>query len=96
MVRTIICYLGGVPDGLTADQSRGHLYWTNMGRRSKKPDGFIERADFDGRSPESLGSDEMVDRQCADWPRRAIGIAGQKITEKLRGSFVPINNERRA
>ena len=30
-VRTLITGLDELPDGIVVDQSRGHLYWTNMG-----------------------------------------------------------------
>jgi len=39
---------GGHPDGITADLMRGHLYWTNMGKKFNQEDGFIERSDLDG------------------------------------------------
>jgi len=37
------------PDGITVDAARGHLYLTNMGHDWNANDGFIERADLDGR-----------------------------------------------
>ena len=57
-VRTLISGLDERPDGLIVDQSRGHVYWTNMG--APDPDsgprseaayarnGSLERADLDG------------------------------------------------
>jgi hypothetical protein len=57
-VRTLITGLDERPDGLVVDQSRGHLYWTNMGApdpgsgpRSEGAyarNGSLERADLDG------------------------------------------------
>ena len=38
-----------LPDGIVVDAAAGHLYWTNMGNPSAN-DGFIERADFDGKN----------------------------------------------
>jgi hypothetical protein len=38
-----------LPDGIVVDSRAGHLYWTNMGNPSAN-DGFIERADFDGKN----------------------------------------------
>jgi hypothetical protein len=37
------------PDGVAADGTAGHVYWTNMGTPSQN-DGSIERADFDGKN----------------------------------------------
>ena len=57
-VRTLITGLDERPDGLVVDQSRGHVYWTNMGApdpgagpRSEGAyarNGSLERADLDG------------------------------------------------
>ncbi|MGA9357315.1 MAG: hypothetical protein ACLP3C_14885 [Mycobacterium sp.] len=57
-VRTLIGGLDERPDGLVVDQSRGHVYWTNMGApdpgagpRSEGAyarNGSLERADLDG------------------------------------------------
>ncbi|MGO9155994.1 hypothetical protein [Mycobacterium sp.] len=57
-VRTLISGLDERPDGLVVDQSRGHVYWTNMGApdpgsgpRSEAAyarNGSLERADLDG------------------------------------------------
>ena len=38
-----------LPDGIVVDTAAGHLYWTNMGNPGAN-DGFIERADFDGKN----------------------------------------------
>jgi sugar lactone lactonase YvrE len=38
-----------LPDGIVVDSRAGHLYWTNMGNPIAN-DGFIERADFDGKN----------------------------------------------
>jgi len=38
-----------LPDGIVVDAAAGHLYWTNMGNPTAN-DGFIERADFDGKN----------------------------------------------
>src|SRR5258708_4987454 len=38
-----------LPDGIVVDTAAGHLYWTNMGNPTAN-DGFIERADFDGKN----------------------------------------------
>ncbi|OBG28542.1 hypothetical protein [Mycobacterium sp. 852002-51057_SCH5723018] len=57
-VRTLISGLDERPDGIVVDQSRGHIYWTNMGApdpgsgpRSEVANarnGSLERADLDG------------------------------------------------
>ena len=57
-VRTLITGLKERPDGIVVDQSRGHVYWTNMGApdpgggpRSEVAytrNGSLERADLDG------------------------------------------------
>lgn len=47
-VRTFLSRCGGTPDGLAVDHLRRQLYWSNMGRRFGRPDGFIERIDLDG------------------------------------------------
>ncbi|CQD22039.1 Low-density lipoprotein receptor repeat class B [Mycobacterium lentiflavum] len=57
-VRTLIAQLDERPDGIVVDQSRGHVYWTNMGApdpgggpRSETAyarNGSLERADLDG------------------------------------------------
>jgi hypothetical protein len=39
-----------LPDGIVVDTRAGHLYWTNMGSSTATNDGFIERADFDGKN----------------------------------------------
>ena len=39
-----------LPDGIVVDSGAGHLYWTNMGSSTATNDGFIERADFDGKN----------------------------------------------
>ena len=39
-----------LPDGIVVDSRAGHLYWTNMGSSTATNDGFIERADFDGKN----------------------------------------------
>jgi hypothetical protein len=57
-VRTLISGLHERPDGIVVDQSRGHVYWTNMGAPDPGGDprsevayarnGSLERADLDG------------------------------------------------
>ena len=57
-VRTLITGLDELPDGIVVDQSRGHVYWTNMGVPDPGSDGSgdaaytrngsLERADLDG------------------------------------------------
>ena len=44
----LIHNIGGNPDGITADLTRGHIYWTNMGNKFNQADGFIERSDLNG------------------------------------------------
>ncbi len=41
------------PDGIVVDAESGHIYWTNMGDL-KRNDGFIERADIDGRNRNTI------------------------------------------
>ena len=45
--RTIVGKVGFGPDGVAIDVSRGHIYWTSMGK-PRDNDGTITRADFDG------------------------------------------------
>lgn len=43
--------IGGMrtmPDGITIDHNKNHMYWTNMGPTFKSNDGSIERANLDG------------------------------------------------
>ena len=57
-VRTLISGLDERPDGIVVDQSRGHIYWTNMGAPDPGAgpraevafarNGSLERADLDG------------------------------------------------
>ena len=56
-VRTLITGLDELPDGIVVDQSRGHVYWTNMGAPDPGStggdlaytrNGSLERADLDG------------------------------------------------
>ena len=57
-VRTLITGLDERPDGIVVDQSRGHIYWTNMGAPDPGAgpraevafarNGSLERADLDG------------------------------------------------
>jgi hypothetical protein len=57
-VRTLITGLDERPDGIVVDQSRGHIYWTNMGapdpgagpfsEMAYARNGSLERADLDG------------------------------------------------
>ena len=42
-----------LPDGIDVDADAGHLYWTNMGNPSAN-DGWIERADLDGRNRKKI------------------------------------------
>ena len=44
------CHL---PDGIVVDVEAGHIYWTNMGSSPTTNDGSIERADIDGKEPQS-------------------------------------------
>jgi len=48
-VKVIVSEGKRLPDGIVVDSRAGHLYWTNMGNPSAN-DGFIERADFDGKN----------------------------------------------
>jgi len=48
-LKTIVNEGRRLPDGLVADASAGHLYWTNMGN-PKKNDGSILRSDLDGKN----------------------------------------------
>jgi hypothetical protein len=47
--KVIVTGVGPIPDGIVVDAEAGHLYWTNMGNPIKN-DGFIERADLDGKN----------------------------------------------
>ena len=57
-LRTLITGLHELPDGIVVDQSRGHVYWTNMGAPDPGNEhtgdlaytrnGSLERADLDG------------------------------------------------
>jgi hypothetical protein len=47
--KIILTGVGPIPDGIVVDAEAGHLYWTNMGNPTKN-DGFIERADLDGKN----------------------------------------------
>jgi hypothetical protein len=57
-VRTLVAGLDELPDGITVDQRRGHVYWTNMGApdpgsaipgdAAYTRNGSLERADLDG------------------------------------------------
>jgi hypothetical protein len=55
-VHTLVTGLNERPDGIVVDQSRGHIYWTNMGTADPGSggeefyarDGSLERVDFDG------------------------------------------------
>jgi len=48
-LKTIVNEGRKLPDGLVADATAGHLYWTNMGD-PRKNDGSIFRSDFDGNN----------------------------------------------
>src|SRR6266581_2356035 len=39
-----------LPDGIAVDVDANHIYWTNMGSSPSTNDGYIERADLDGRN----------------------------------------------
>ncbi|KAH0422424.1 low-density lipoprotein receptor YWTD [Colletotrichum camelliae] len=47
-LRTIICNIDTLPDGIAIDHANGHMYWTNMGSSFKSNSGSIERANLDG------------------------------------------------
>src|SRR6266568_481852 len=47
--KVIVTAVGPIPDGIVVDAEAGHIYWTNMGNPIKN-DGFIERADLDGKN----------------------------------------------
>ncbi|KAH8678323.1 hypothetical protein BX600DRAFT_451901 [Xylariales sp. PMI_506] len=47
-LRTLIDEVQALPDGITVDHARGHIYWTNMGYSFQNDDGSIERANLDG------------------------------------------------
>jgi sugar lactone lactonase YvrE len=51
--RTLVTDGGRLPDGIVVDVEAGHLYWTNMGIPDRN-DGFIERADLDGRNRRTI------------------------------------------
>jgi sugar lactone lactonase YvrE len=52
-LRVIIEGLKSLPDGIEVDVEAGHIYWTNMGHPTKN-DGFIERADLDGKNRRTI------------------------------------------
>ncbi|MBO9664205.1 hypothetical protein [Dokdonella sp.] len=47
-LKTLVSEGRKLPDGLTVDPTKGHLYWTNMGINPKANDGSIHRSDLDG------------------------------------------------
>jgi Low-density lipoprotein receptor repeat class B len=47
--KSIVAQSGSGPDGIAVDASKGHIYWTNMGKVSQD-DGSIMRADLDGNN----------------------------------------------
>jgi len=47
--KVIVSAVGPIPDGIVVNAEAGHIYWTNMGNPIKN-DGFIERADLDGKN----------------------------------------------
>src|SRR6201989_3349663 len=49
-VKVIVSEGKRLPDGIVVDLRAGHLYWTNMGSTPSANDGFIERADLDGKN----------------------------------------------
>ena len=51
--RNLVTGAGRLPDGIVVDVEAGHLYWTNMGVPDKN-DGYIERADLDGRNRKTI------------------------------------------
>ncbi len=53
--RKVIVHECRMPDGITVDVERGHIYWTNMGVLHLN-DGSIERADLDGRNRQTIVS----------------------------------------
>lgn len=53
-LRTVIDQLTFLPDGITIDQEKGHMYWTNMGSSLKESNGFIERANLDGSDRKTI------------------------------------------
>src|SRR6266481_5400066 len=52
-LQVIIEGLKRLPDGIEVDVEAGHIYWTNMGNPAKN-DGFIERADLDGKNRRTI------------------------------------------
>ncbi|MDX6712301.1 MAG: hypothetical protein QOH96_3317 [Blastocatellia bacterium] len=52
-LQVIIDGLKNLPDGIEVDVEAGHIYWTNMGNPTKN-DGFIERADLDGKNRRTI------------------------------------------
>src|SRR6266481_7701837 len=52
-LQVIIEGLKRLPDGIEVDVEAGHIYWTNMGNPTKN-DGFIERADLDGKNRRTI------------------------------------------
>jgi hypothetical protein len=48
-LQTLVSDLPYLPDGITIDEEKGHIYWTNMGASMSNPtDGSIQRCDLDG------------------------------------------------
>jgi hypothetical protein len=48
------------PDGIVIDDVSGYIYWTNMGRNFKWPDGSIERAKLDGSARRTIVAEGLT------------------------------------
>ncbi|TDZ72084.1 3-hydroxyacyl-CoA dehydrogenase-like protein LAM1 [Colletotrichum trifolii] len=53
-LRTVIDNINILPDGIAIDDTKGHMYWTNMGHSLKSNSGSIERADLDGTNRKTI------------------------------------------
>lgn len=59
-LRTVIAECAHHPDGIVIDDVSGYIYWTNMGRNFKRPDGSIERARLDGSERSTIVAEGLT------------------------------------
>ena len=59
-LRTVVVGCANHPDGIVIDDVSGYIYWTNMGRNFKRPDGSIERARLDGSERRTIVAEGLT------------------------------------